>query len=670
MRLGRIFHAQVFFWLTLGVLIFNLPTLAQLPGAPVSIAPIALEHGWQYQWDDRAEPTVPPPPWSVDQPWTEIAIPKRLPTQGNFLWLAIPLPQQSWQSPALYFQGLPKIIAAYVNGQVIYTQEELDTNGKLLHREGAFPVVPIPHQSQGEMLFVRLYTAGDVNIPLAYEGLPRMGEQSALIRILLIRESPRIALGFLFIFCGLFPLIIALFRNPGEVYISFGLVALLIGIYTLTPAQLIRLLFAHSIYWTYLHHLTFHLLPVSICIFFEHIFGIGPGKIVRRLWQIHLLYAPIAIGLAGTQLLSWGQAALPTQFMSLVSAIVLIVLSWHTAHKGNQEAKIFTLGFSLFLSFVIYDLIVYLRPDHLWSIQLYIWGMLVFLIGLAFILERRFTNAQNHLKAYNKASDRFVPHEFLTLLGKSSIIDVQLGDQVQKEMTVLFSDIRSFTSLSESMTPERNFNFLNAYLECVSPVIREHNGFIDKYIGDAIMALFPKSSADAIRAAIAMQHQLSTFNEKIAHQGYPAINIGIGLHRGSLMLGTIGEQQRMETTVIADAVNLASRLEESTKKYGARLVISRNTLYELPDPEQFAHRFLGRILVKGKKESIEICEIYEADPEPLKAFKTATRNRFEAAIELHDRGELEAARQIFEVLWQENPEDKVVRICLLRCKLI
>ena len=98
-----------------------------------------------------------------------------------------------------------------------------------------------------------------------------------------------------------------------------------------------------------------------------------------------------------------------------------------------------------------------------------------------------------------EAYQRFVPDQLLRNLDKDSILDVQLGDQVQKEMSIMFSDIRSFTSLSESMTPEENFKFVNSYLSKMGPLVREHNGYIDKYIGDAIMALFERSPEDAVR---------------------------------------------------------------------------------------------------------------------------------------------------------------------------
>ena len=157
----------------------------------------------------------------------------------------------------------------------------------------------------------------------------------------------------------------------------------------------------------------------------------------------------------------------------------------------------------------------------------------------------------------------FVPRKFLTLLQRDNILDVQLGDQVQTEMCVLFCDIIAFTSLSEKLGPENSFRFINAYLSWISPIVRMNKGFIDKYIGDSIMALFPNEADDAV----AMQKAMAQFNEKFIAPGTPSIRIGVGVHIGKLMLGVIGESQRMETTVISDAVNVASRLERLTRRY-------------------------------------------------------------------------------------------------------
>jgi adenylate cyclase len=159
--------------------------------------------------------------------------------------------------------------------------------------------------------------------------------------------------------------------------------------------------------------------------------------------------------------------------------------------------------------------------------NLYPFGLFIFIFSQSFILSlifaKSFLNVEKlsgELLLTNQAYTRFVPKEFLNFLGKESIIDIKLGDQVQKEMTVLFSDIRSFTTLSEQMTPEENFNFINSYLKRMNPIIEKNKGFIDKYIGDAIMALFARSPVDAIQAAIEMQKAILLYNQDRVEKKY------------------------------------------------------------------------------------------------------------------------------------------------------
>ncbi len=270
------------------------------------------------------------------------------------------------------------------------------------------------------------------------------------------------------------------------------------------------------------------------------------------------------------------------------------------------------------------------------------------------------------LAKINVAYGRFVPREFLRFLDRESIVDVNLGDQVQQEMTVLFSDIRSFTSLSEKMTPQENFNFLNSYLSRVSPIIRENNGFIDKYIGDALMALFPEKPEDALLAAIAMQQEVTRYNEHRQQRGYKPISIGVGLHTGSLMLGTIGEAQRMESTVISDAVNLASRIEGVTKMYGVTIVISQDTLFNLDQPTRYQFRYLDRIQVKGKKEPVSVFEVFSGERPEMIELKLETLSRFERGLLHYHSQEFDKAMPYFEEIMEYNVEDKAAWIYLKR----
>ncbi len=277
-------------------------------------------------------------------------------------------------------------------------------------------------------------------------------------------------------------------------------------------------------------------------------------------------------------------------------------------------------------------------------------------------------NTQIRLAKLNAAYGRFVPHDFLSLLEKPSIIEVKLGDNQQRDMTVLFADIRSFTSLSEQMTPPENFAFINTYLGKVSPAIRKNNGFIDKYIGDAVMALFSTSPDDGVRAAIDMQEEVNIFNQEREQKGLFPIAIGIGLHAGNLMLGTIGERERMESTVIADAVNLASRLEGLTKVYGARILVSGAIIDRLEEPEKYKYRFVDRVAVKGKTNAVSVFEIYDTETEKSIVLKQQTAEIFQEALNFYYQQKFVSAQKVFEHILQINPDDLVAMLYFKRSR--
>jgi len=273
----------------------------------------------------------------------------------------------------------------------------------------------------------------------------------------------------------------------------------------------------------------------------------------------------------------------------------------------------------------------------------------------------------NNLSELNQAFERFVPRQFLQFLDKESIVDVKLGDQVQQKMSVLFSDIRDFTTLSESMTSQDNFNFINSYLSRMEPAITANQGFIDKYIGDAIMALFSGEADNAVKAGIDMLHRLAEYNQHRITSGYVPIKIGIGINTGSLMLGTVGAKNRMDSTVISDAVNLSSRIESLTKKYGVSILISHQTFQSLPDSNQYAIRLIDRVKVKGKSKTVSIFEVFDADPPETYEGKVATRTLFEEALILYHWQKLRDAERLFAECLRRNPTDKAAQIYQQRC---
>jgi len=240
-----------------------------------------------------------------------------------------------------------------------------------------------------------------------------------------------------------------------------------------------------------------------------------------------------------------------------------------------------------------------------------------------------------HIQRMADSFSRFVPREFLRSLGHNKLVDIHLGESVQKVMTVLFSDMRGFTSLVESMSPTENIAFVNAYIARMEPAIIAEGGFIDSYMGDAIMALFDAPPAAAVRAAMAMFRALAAFNDERAAAGQRRIEIGIGINSGLLTLGTIGGSDRLKCGVIGDTVNLAARIEGLTKKYRAPLLVSGETHQNLPAEMRAGTRLVDRVRVAGHTEPIEVYEVFDANPAAALDGKSASAGRWHEAVQLY-----------------------------------
>lgn len=277
------------------------------------------------------------------------------------------------------------------------------------------------------------------------------------------------------------------------------------------------------------------------------------------------------------------------------------------------------------------------------------------------------TKIQKRQEELIKAYQLFVPHQLVDYLEKDSILDVKLGDHMEKEISILFSDIRAFSSLSESMTPQENFKFLNSYLKQMEPVIKNCNGFIDKYIGDSIMALFGKNADDAVRAAIDMQKKLVEYNSWRNDAGYCSLEIGIGINTGSVMIGTVGGPGRMEGTVIGDAVNLASRIEGMAKSYQTPILIGEKTYKTLANKENYLIRKIDHVKVIGKEETVEIYEVFDIDSQEVREGKQQTLKQFSEALTYYEVGDLEEAQKLFQTCLEINPNDRTANIYDDRC---
>jgi class 3 adenylate cyclase/HAMP domain-containing protein len=259
-------------------------------------------------------------------------------------------------------------------------------------------------------------------------------------------------------------------------------------------------------------------------------------------------------------------------------------------------------------------------------------------------LEKQIT----YIKKFNNASLRFVPVQFMEHLGVPDITLLKLGDFVHRDFTVLFFDIRSFSIHSELMTVQDNFMFVNKVLSIAGPIFRKYNGFVDKYMGDAAMALFA-NAYDAVRSGIELYRTLILDEATKIKIGIDGINIGVGLHTGSVMMGIVGENERLSSTVISENVNMSSRMESLTKQTKSGVLITRDTLNMISGHErEFEYRFIGMVRVAGVNRVIGVFDMLDALPDITRKRRLATREVFESGIRKYHTKEYEAAYERFK----------------------
>ncbi len=281
-------------------------------------------------------------------------------------------------------------------------------------------------------------------------------------------------------------------------------------------------------------------------------------------------------------------------------------------------------------------------------------------IESALLYEKNIREAREREEAIfriNEVTKKFVPNEFIRSLGKEQITDIRLGDHVEKIVTVLFTDIRDFTTLSEKLTPEENFRFVSSFNARLGPIIRSKNGFINQYLGDSIMAIFPDDPSDAIQAAILMQQAVFDLNFERSLAGLPEIIAGIGMHTGPLIMGITGDDQRMDAATISDTVNTAARIESLTKYYKSSLLMSSQTIAHISEPHSFNLRSLGNVRLKGKHQLLNIIECIDGLCGPEFEMKVDTMPRFAEAMKLYQEQHFEKAIPLFQDILNINPAD-------------
>jgi adenylate cyclase len=393
----------------------------------------------------------------------------------------------------------------------------------------------------------------------------------------------------------------------------------------------------------------------SAVLFTVSLLGLEPGTLPHRLvmWPLRLVTAlGFVLPLGGYVLLTRVGSAF---LLFIVPGLVVVGVM--AARAGSRTARYYLLAWGAFLcgTFLTIGRQLGFLPVNAFTLHAQPIGSSLEVILLSFALSDRIRSLQEQALATARAFRRFVPDDFLALLGQPRFEALTAGVGIRRELTVLFMDIRDFTKRSERLGPEATFRFVNACLARFEPVIRAEGGFVDKFIGDAIMAIFPGDPSAARRAAEGLHAAARELEASGISEGIP-LAIGVGVHRGPVMLGSVGHDERLEVTAIGDAVNVAARLESLTKAFGVGALVSEDALAE----RGAGLRRVGAVRVKGRSEPVDLFELLACcgDDEERRA-KEATRELFQAGLAAFVRGEMGEARDRFQEVVGKSPRDVV-----------
>lgn len=338
---------------------------------------------------------------------------------------------------------------------------------------------------------------------------------------------------------------------------------------------------------------------------------------------------------------------------------------------GSKDARTIVVGFAVMGAMIIWQVLGLISVVPLATTRVELFGFGAFVASMAIALAWRYARTLDDLDATNRAIARFVPFKFLALLHKDSVRAVNRGDNVQLEMSVMFSDIRGFTTLAEAAGPDAAFRQINRYLSAMEPEIHREGGYINQYLGDGIMSLFTTETDKVIHASIGMIRALKALNVERASRGEAPLRIGVGINTGPLMLGTIGGAEQLDSGVVGDAANLAARVEGMTKAYGVAVLAAERTVEALAPSAaaQFTLRELDRVTAKGKKKAITIYEVVDADfDDDVKAAKVATRDAYAKGLAAYRAGKFDDAAVEFGVCVAACDRDEPAKLMVERCR--
>ncbi len=377
------------------------------------------------------------------------------------------------------------------------------------------------------------------------------------------------------------------------------------------------------------------------------------------------------------------------QILAICFSVYILFFSIQTVRKKKQDARKILVGICVCIVFSTWELYGSVFENAKYHSTFFKLVYLFFIISIASTLVLRYVQLYKDAQLLNKylidqkeAFYRFVPVDFIRIIDRESPISISVGDSKEKSMTVLTSCIRNFASLSKTVPLNQTITFLNSYLSEMEELVYKTTGFVDKYIGNEILALFGdyderaakenfNSADNAVESAIKMVNAIRSGKlvKNFLIPSFWNLEIGIGINTGSVILGTVGSERRIDTTVIGDAVDLSSGLRSLTALYKSKILISHHTYLRLHRMSEIGIRMIDSVILKERDQAVDIYEVIESDPESIKEFKLKTLELLSQGILEYKSKRFDEAAKIFRQLYREEPKDFISMIYLKRCKL-
>ena len=425
---------------------------------------LELSGTWKYSWKDTPFNEKGLIDDSLSVNWKSIEYKRGVlnpPARegASELWLRFQLPGKKWSSPNLLILDMSLPAEIYLNGKLLYSLRNLGEEEDSLLSIPRMHIIPVDSDYPNKVLFFRLSPEDP-----KFTGIGQIfiGSQLALIRMLITDNIQLVILGFIFITTGLIPLLLFIKKRREKIYFAYGFFSLIMGFVTIGEARpLLQLIFGFASIRSSFFILVTFLMPVGLAIYFEAIFGSGYRSIIRRMWQIHLIFAVISFFIIILNIAPFSfLVKMILVFFSIffITIIILLSTSVAAAIKGSTEARIILAGFTIFAVFGLYDIVggvFNLFP--FWSGVIYPWGMFVLILSLGFVLERRFSRAHEKLQEYSKGLEVKVAERTRALNDKNESLEFTLAELKSTQIQLVQSEkMASLGQLTAGIAHEIN----------------------------------------------------------------------------------------------------------------------------------------------------------------------------------------------------------------------